>query len=199
MGKVLLSFSMSLDGYVAGPDLSTERPMGRRGERLHDWMFRDGPNRATDDELVEESFARTGAVVLGRRTFDLGLPYWDEDTPFPVPSFVVTHESRKPLPTKSASFTFVDGIVSAVRQARAAAADKDVTVMGAETAQQVLAAGLADELSITLVPVLLGGGTRLFGNIDSEMVELERTRTINSPVVTHLLFTVHPATPGGAQ
>jgi dihydrofolate reductase len=191
MGKVVLAFSMSLDGFVAGPEVSAEQPMGRGGEQLHDWMFKDHPDRARDVELVKESFARTGAVVLGRRTFDLGLRHWDDDTPYPVPSFVLTHERRERLATKSASFTFInDGIESAVRQAKAAAGNKDVTVMGAETAQQVLKAGLADEMFITLVPVLLCGGTRLLDNIGDEHIELATIKIVESSVVTHFRFSL---------
>jgi dihydrofolate reductase len=191
MSKVVLTFSMSLDGYVAGPDVSEEHPMGRGGDRLHEWMFTDHPDRAADEARMKEGFARNGATVVGRRTFDLGLPHWDQETPYPGPSFVFTHRSREPLPTKKASFTFVDdGIESAVRQAKAAAGDKDVTVMGAETAQQVLKAGLADELHLTLVPVLLGGGARLFDNIGDGQIELTRIKTVETGVATHLWFSV---------
>lgn len=191
MSKVVLTFSMSLDGCVAGPDVGVEHPMGRGGDRLHEWMFEDHPDGAADEALMKESFAQNGATVVGRRTFDLGLPHWGHETPYPGPSFVFTHRRRERLPTKKASFTFVDdGIDSAVRQAKAAAGDKDVTVMGAETAQQVLKAGLADELHITLVPVLLGGGARLFDSIGDEQIELTRTRTVETAVATHLWFSV---------
>jgi dihydrofolate reductase len=192
MGKVVLAFTMSLDGYVAGREISAAEPMGRGGERLHDWMFRDHPDRAADEAVAKESVARTGATIVGRRTFDLGLPHWDNETPYPGPSFVFTHRGREPLPTKKASFTFVDdGIESAVRQAKAAAGDKDVTVMGAETAQHVLKAGLADELALTVAPVLLGGGTRLFDNIGDGQIELNRIRAVETAVATHLWFSVH--------
>lgn len=191
MSKVVLVFSMSLDGYVAGLEVSAEQPMGGGGERLHDWMFKDHLDRARDEDIVKESFARTGAVIVGRRTFDLGLRHWGDDTPYPVPSFVLTHRRREPLPTKSASFVFVDdGIESAVRQAKAAAGDKDVTVMGAETAQQVLKAGLVDQMHITLVPVLLGGGTRLFDNFGNAPIQLTRTRAVETAAATHLWFSV---------
>lgn len=131
MGKAVLAFSMSLDGFIAGPDVSDAEPMGRGGERLHDWMFKDHPDRAKDDAVVKQMFADTGAVVLGKRTFDIGVGQWN-DTPYPVPSFVLTHERREPLPMTSASFTFVkDGVESALAQARAAAGDRDAVVMGA--------------------------------------------------------------------
>jgi dihydrofolate reductase len=181
---------MSLDGYVAGPEISAEEPMGRGGEQLHDWMFKAHPDRAKDEAIVQDIFAATGAVVLGKRTFDIGVGPWG-DTPYPAPSFVVTHERREPLPMKSASFTFVnDGIESALAQARAAAGDKDVTVMGAETAQQVLKAGLADRMHITLAPVLLGGGTRLFDDIGDQPIALTRTRAVETSAATHLWFDI---------
>lgn len=187
MGKVVLAFSISLDGYIAGPDISAADAMGRGGERLHEWMFAAEMDQI-DREMVQETREAVGAVVLGRRTFDLGLQHW-EDTPFPVPSFVLTHQARPPLPMKSASFTFVtDGAESAVRQAKAAAGGKDVVVMGAGAAQSVLNAGLADALNLQLVPVLLGGGTRLFDNLGANHIELRRTRLIGSPAVTHLGF-----------
>jgi dihydrofolate reductase len=189
MGKVVLAFSMSLDGYVAGPDISAGDAMGRGGERLHEWMFAADMDEA-DREVVREMRESVGAVILGRRTFDLGLQHWG-DTPYPVPSFVLTHETRPPLPMKSASFTFVtEGVESAVRQAKAAAGGKDVVVMGAGAAQSVLNAGLADALNLQLVPVLLGGGTRLFDNLGADQIELRRTRLIGTPAVTHLGFEI---------
>jgi dihydrofolate reductase len=191
MGNVVLHFSMSLDGFVAGPDISVEQPMGAGGERLHEWMFRAKPDRnQIDDELVREAYSSVGAVVLGRRTFEVGLGQWG-DTPYPAPSFVLTHEPRESLAMKSASFTFVtDGIESAVRQAKAAAGEKVVSVMGANTAQQVLKAGLADELQIQLIPVLLGAGARLFDYIGTQQIELLNTKAVQSPSVTHLHFRI---------
>jgi dihydrofolate reductase len=191
MGKVVLHFSMSLDGFVAGPDVSVEQPMGAGGERLHEWMFRAEPDRnQIDDELVREAYSSVGAVVLGRRTFEVGLRHWG-DTPYPAPSFVLTHEPRENLAMKSAMFTFVtDGIESAVRQAKAAAGEKVVSVMGANTAQQVLKAGLADELQIQLIPVLLGAGARLFDHIGTQQIELLNTKAVQSPSVTHLHFRI---------
>ena len=188
MGKVVLGFSMSLDGFIAGPDVSVAQPMGGGGERLHDWMFKDHPDRDTDREIVREIMERTGAVVLGKRVFDVGLSQWN-DTPYPAPSFVVTHERRDPLQMKSAAFTFVnDGIASAVNQARDAAGAKDVAVMGADIAQQVIKAGLVDEMHITLVPVLLGGGTRLFENTGEGPIEFTQTRLVGTAVATHAWF-----------
>ncbi len=190
MGKLLLAFTMSLDGFVAGPDVGVEHPMGMGGERLHHWMFNDGPERGVDPEMAREILDAAGAVILGRRTFDIGLKPWD-DTPYPVPCFVLTHRPRPPLAMKSGTFTFIaDGIASALTRARAAAGDKDIVVMGANTAQQYLAAGLIDEIVLQLAPVLLGGGTLLFDHLGPGHIELTRTRLVGSPFVTHMKFDV---------
>ena len=164
VGKVVLTFSMSLDGFIAGPDVSMDHAMGVGGDRLHKWMFHGGPESSIDLGMARELLAKVGAVVLGKRTFDVGLQHWN-DTPYPVPSFVVTHEKRDKLEMKSAAFTFVnDGIADALKQAQAAAAGKVIIVMGANVAQQMLKERLADEIYIQLVPVLLGSGIRLFEN-----------------------------------
>lgn len=188
MGKVALHFSISLDGFIAGPDISRETPMGEGGMRLHEWMFNESKN-AIDTEAVREIFASVGAVVLGRRTFDLGIGEW-KDVPFPAPSFVVTHHARAPLAQKSGTFTFVDDIESAILRARVAAGDKNVVVMGADVAQQALKAGLADELVLQLVPVLMNQGTRLFERLGTENIELELQRQAPSPNVMHLRYRV---------
>jgi dihydrofolate reductase len=185
MAQVVLPFSMSLDGFVAGPDVSMDRAMGVGGDRLHEWMFKAAPG-SPDAGVAAGLLARAGAVVLGRRTFDLGLQHWRGDTPYPAPSFVVTHRRRAPLPMISAAFAFVtEGVQSAIQQASAAAGDRDVIVMGAETARQCLAAGLVDELHIQLVPLMLGAGTRLMQGIEAtwEIVEVAA-----SPTVTHLRY-----------
>ncbi|MEU8423232.1 dihydrofolate reductase family protein [Micromonospora sp. NPDC048835] len=201
MGRTVLSMSVSVDGFAAGPDVSAEQPMGRDGERLHEWLFRSDGDRAVaadgvtpvgvDAAQVRERHATTGAVVLGRRTFDVGVDLW-QDTPFPVPCFVVTHEPRDPMTMKSDVFTFVDdGLQSALRQARHAAGDRDVLIMGGPTlGGQFVRAGLVDEIHIQLVPVLLGAGTRLFDHLGTDHVDLERTAVIESPHVTHLRFNV---------
>ena len=195
-GQVILAFSMSLDGFVAGPKVSVDVPMGEGGMKLHEWLFEDAPEGSDgiDARMAKEAFAAVGAAVMGKRTFEVGLPQW-EDTPYPVPSFVLTRESRLPLPQKSASFTFVtDGIASAIAKAKTAAGAKDVVVMGANAAQQCLAAGLADELVIQLVPILLGNGTRLFEHVANAPIELEQEHVVQSPFVTHLRYRVirHP-------
>lgn len=201
MSRTVLSMSVSLDGFAAGPDVSTEHPMGRGGERLHEWLFHEGGDRAVaadgvspvgvDAEQVRERLATTGAVVIGKRTFDIGVGLW-QDTPFPVPCFVVTHEPRDPLTMTSDTFTFVtDGLHSTLRQARQAAGDRSVLVMGGPTTgRQFVGAGLVDEIHVQIVPVLLGAGARLFDDTGSDHVELERTALIASPRVTHLRFRV---------
>ena len=193
MARVVLRFSMSLDGYAAGPEVSARNPMGIGGDRLHEWMFPgDKPAAPQDAAEAAASVEAFGAVIVGRRTFDLGLVHWNDDTPYPAPSFVLTHNPRPDLPTKSASFRFVtDGVESVVRQAKGAAGAKEVIVMGAEAAQQILRAGLADALQIQVVSVLLAGGTRLFDKIGDAHIELVRTRVVAaSPDVTHLEFNV---------
>lgn len=200
MARVVLSFSMSLDGYIAGPNVSIRDGMGIGGERLHQWMFAggtkagDGSYSSTDPRdaaEIDAAFKSVGAVIVGRRTYDVGLQHWG-DTPYPAPSFVLTHNPRPDQLTKSASFHFVtDGVESAVRQARDAAGDKDVIVMGATAAQQVLRTGLADTLKIQIVSVLLCGGMRLFDKLGDTHIELTRTRVLAaSPAVTHLEFNV---------
>ena len=190
MGRLLLTFTMSLDGFVAGPDVSVEQPMGRGGERLHDWLFTDSSERGVDPEMAREMLDVAGAVILGRRTFDVGLRPWG-DTPYPMPCFVLTHQRREALAMKSGTFTFVaDGIASALDQARAAAGGKDIVVMGANAGGQYLKAGLVDEIVLQLAPVLLGAGTRLFEQIGTGPIELTRTRLIGSPFVAHMKFSV---------
>ncbi len=163
MSKVLVYAAMSLDGYIAGPDVSHDHPMGVDGERLHEWMFGEHVDPA-DRALTKAVHDETGAVVLGRRTFDVGLAHW-EDVPYPAPSFVVTHETRPDLPQKNGTFAFVDGVEAAVERAKAAAGDRTVTVMGAQVQRQALAAGLVDAVLISLVPVLLGAGAKLFDGL----------------------------------
>jgi dihydrofolate reductase len=210
MGKVVLDISTSLDGYVAGPNPTPEQPLGQGGERLHEWViglasWREshglaGGETNADAELMAEGIASTGSVVMGRKMFSGGAGpweddpnaggWWGDDPPFRKPVFVVTHHAREPLVLGETTFTFVtDGVESAVEQARAAAGGKDVLVAGgADVAQQILGAGRLDELQLHVVPILLGGGTRLFeGGSD---VQLERTHLLDSPAVTHLRYGV---------
>ncbi|MFC4856630.1 dihydrofolate reductase family protein [Actinophytocola glycyrrhizae] len=163
MSKVLVYAAMSLDGYVAGTDVSRADPLGVGGEQLHEWMFGAAVDPA-DRAVTEGLHADTGAVVVGRRTFDVGLEHW-EDVPYPVPTFVVTHRPRPDLPQRSGTFSFVAGVEAAVERARAAAGERTVTLMGADVQRQAMAAGLVDEVMISLVPVLLGAGAKLFDHL----------------------------------
>lgn len=189
MGRVLLAFSTSLDGFITGPEVSIVEPMGRGGERLHHWLFKQ-PGSPIDALLAREVAERIGAAVIGRRTFEIGIGPWG-DTPFPVPTFVVTHRGRPDLPMKSAAFGFVtEGIETALERALAAADGRDVVILGGDVARQYLARGRVDELFIQLVPVLMGQGTRLFEPFDGAPLELTADRVIATPAVTHLHYTV---------
>ncbi len=203
--------SMSLDGYIAGPNPSEDHPLGEGGMRLHEWAFklavwrkphgREGGEVNASSQVVEESLQSIGASVMGRNMFGGGpgpwrddVPWdgwWGDEPPFHTPVFVLTHHAREPLEKRGGTtFFFVtDGIESALEQARDAAAGKDVSLGGgANVAQQYLAAGLIDELQLNVVPVILGGGTRLFENIASADIELESVRVVDAPDVTHLKY-----------
>jgi dihydrofolate reductase len=200
MPKVAANISTSLDGYVAGPNDGPDNGLGDGGERLHQWAYGleswrerhglEGGEASRDAEILEETFATTGAIVLGKRMFD-NARGWGEEPPFHMPVFVLTHEEKDAVEKDGGTtFTFVEGIENAVEQARAAAGDRDVSIGGgASVIQQAIAAGLLDELQIHLVPVLLGGGVRLF-DPGIEPIELECTRVIDSPAVTHLRFRI---------
>jgi dihydrofolate reductase len=202
MGKVSTGLSMSLDGFIAGPNDGPERPLGEGGERLFEWyssgdtdyklpgtemVFKVSPQSA---ELLREVHATMGAFVTGRRTFDI-TNGWGGRPPLGVPTFVVTHTVPQDWVYEGSPFTFVtDGVESAVEQARAVAEGKNVAVGAASIAQQCIRAGLLDEIHVDLVPVLLGGGVRLFEYLGPEPVELESMRVIGAPGVTHLTFRV---------
>lgn len=180
---------MSLDGFIAGPNVGREYPMGVNGENLHTWLF-STPKDKVDADVEREMFAKTGAVILGNRTFEVGVDLW-EDVPFPAPSFVLTHTERERLIKKSGTFTFVtNGIESALRQAQAVADDKDIRLMGANIAQQFLSAGLLDEIQINHVPILLGDGVRLFEHLSVKNSQLKKDRVLDSPHATHIHYRV---------
>lgn len=191
MCKVFLNLSVSLDGFSAGPDVSAEHPMGVGGERLHEWLLKPSAGNAADAEIAREVAATIGAVIIGKRTFDVGVGLWG-DTPFPEPCFVLTHQPRPDLVMANGTFTFVaDGLESALRQARAAAGDKDVLVMGGATiAQQFVRAGRVDEIRLQLVPVLLGRGNRPFEQLGSPSIALTSPTVTASAAVTHLRYRV---------
>jgi dihydrofolate reductase len=209
MSKVRFRIAISLDGFVAGPEQSVGNPLGIGGMRLHEWAFALAAWRAThglsggetnaSTAVVEESVAGIGATVMGRNMFG-GHPgrwnpqqpwngWWGANPPFHHPVFVLTHYAREPLVLEGGTtFTFVtNGMHAALEQARHAAGGKDVALAGgAHTAQQYLAAGLVDEMEISLVPVLLGSGERLFDHVGDDLHGLRLVRTIAASNVVHL-------------
>jgi dihydrofolate reductase len=197
MSKVVLYMSMSVDGFITGPNDGREHGLGVHGERLHDWLsdggvdpgsYRpaDGPNATVFDEMMA-----TGAVIVGRRTFEFAGG-WAGDHHDGVPIFVLTRAApEKPAPGHARYVT--EGIESCVTQARAAAGGRDILLHGAAAAQACLRAGLLDEMELHLIPVLLGQGRRLFDNLPPEHVELELLRALDGPGVQHLRYRVRKA------
>jgi dihydrofolate reductase len=201
-GKVFFSVTMSLDGFIA-PE-SIDDLMGQQWMELQQWVFPQrflrenlklgkGGEEGRDNDIVQETFERTGASVMGKRMFDAGEPAWPEEAPFRTPVFVVTHTERDPWERPGGTtFHFVnDGIEIALDLARAAAGDRDVRIAGGgATILEDINAGLVDEFSIALSPVLFGSGIRLFEGVDATCVALEPIRTEPSPRVTHLTYAV---------
>jgi dihydrofolate reductase len=213
MTRITLDISMSLDGFVAGPEPSMDDPLGRRGEELHQWVFGlatwrsahglEGGETGPDADLVAEHIASYGAIVMGRRMFSGGAGpwesdgnaggWWGDDPPFHVPVFVLTNHARTSLELQGGTtFHFVtDGIDAALDRAVESAGGRDVHVAGgADVVQQVLNAGRFDELTIHVAPVVLGAGTRLFDGIDAGGVKLQPLPMPASPAVTHLRYRV---------
>jgi dihydrofolate reductase len=202
-GKVFFSVSMSLDGFIA--PASAEELMGQQWMELQRWIFRQrffrenlglgqGGEEGRDNEIVRETFERTGASVMGKRMFDAGEQAWPEDAPFHTPVFVVTHEKRDPWERPGGTtFHFVsDGIEPALDRAREATGDRDVRIAGGgATILQYVNAGLVDEFSIALSPVLFGSGIRLFEGVDAGRVALETVHAEPTQRVTHLTYAVH--------
>ena len=211
MSKLRFRISMSLDGFVAGPNQSLDNPLGIGGERLHEWVFPlaawrrphglEGGEVNASNAVIEESLVTIGATIMGRNMFgghpggwkprDPWTGWWGKNPPFHHPVFVLTHHARAPLVLEGGTtFHFItDGIRAALEQARQAANGKDVALAGgAKAAQQYLAAGLVDEMEISLAPMLLGGGERLFDNIGDDMHGLKLVRTVDAPNVVHLKF-----------
>jgi len=192
MGKVIFDISMSLDGFIAASGMTVDEGMGVGGEVLHDWAFRGGER---DREVLELAGGALAAVIGGRRTYDNSIKWWGADGPTGparIPLFVVSHSTPDDVP-EDGVYTFVGDIRSALDAARSAAGDGDVGVMGgADIARQYLRAGLLDEISIHLMPVLFGSGTRLFGDGESldQHVRLERAECIITDAATHLRFRV---------
>lgn len=191
MSQVILDMSVSLDGYISAEGVSPEEPMGDGGEKLHEWAFGDDE---LNQQLLEEGVKSQGAVIAGRSTYDNSVEWWGADGPTgPVrnPVFVVTHEPPADAPANGV-YTFVtEGIERALDQAKSAADGKNVVIMGgADLGRQFLNADLIDEISIHLVPVLFGGGTRLFEPFDGNHVNLETESVIETPQSINLRFDV---------
>lgn len=212
MSKVRVNVSMSLDGFVAGPNPTLEEPLGKNGEELHEWVLPtrawreqhglEGGEANEESDMVREGIASVGAHVMGRKMFSggsgpweddpRGMGWWGDEPPFHAPVYILTHHQREPEEMEGGTtFYFVtDGIEAAVEHARAAAGGRDVAIAGGGNAvQQALAAGLVDELQIHVAPILLGDGTRLFGE-GAEPIRLEATRVLASPRATHVTFDV---------
>jgi dihydrofolate reductase len=209
----MLKFNIttSLDGFVAGPNPSEQDPLGEGGMQLHEWAFelaawrephgREGGVVNESTAFIERAQANVGATIMGRKMFGGGPGpwgeqpwegWWGDEPPFHVPVFVLTHHAREPLHKDGGTtFHFVtDGISSALEQAKRAAGDRDVLLAGgAEVAQQYLAAELVEEFSVSVVPILLGGGTRLLSEIGAD-ISLEQLDVVAAPGVTHLSYRV---------
>ena len=196
MTTITAGITTSLDGYTTGPNDGPEAGLGEGGERLHYWVFGgpwsyDEPARGeptgVDKQYLDEMTGRAGAVIGGRGTYE-AAGAWGGKNPWPVPFFILTH---RPLDEpEDGEFSFVDGLDEAVIRAREAAGDKDVMVMGgADVIRQALAGGLVDELTITIAPVMLGAGKRLFEGFD-QTLNLEHVRALQSPFATHITYRV---------
>ncbi len=186
MTKVVFDISLSVDGFMTADGITPKEPLGQDGQRLHAW--------ATDDEIerAPNPVSTVGALIAGRRTYETSLPWWGAGGPHPpIPVFVVTHGAVEPAPADSVYTLVTGGIEAALGQARAAAGNQDVRIMGgASLGQQFLAAGLVDEIVLHVVPVLLKGGIRMFDKLGPGHVGLEVLDVINSTAATHLRYRV---------
>jgi dihydrofolate reductase len=210
MSKLRLSITMSLDGYVAGPNQSEEHPLGEGAMALHEWFFplaafremhgEHGGETNASSAVVEERRANIGATIMGRNMFgpvrgpwpdESWRGWWGEDPPYRHPVFVLTHHAREPLEMQGGTtFHFVtEGIDSALARARDAAQGSDIWLAGgASVVNQYLAAGLVDELDLSISPVILGGGERLFEGLEQGSLKLEQVRAVDAPRVTHVKY-----------
>jgi dihydrofolate reductase len=196
MTKVIAGITTSLDGYVTGPNDGPGVGLGEGGERLHYWVFGGpwsyseepkGEATGADKEFLDDAMSRVGAVIGGRGTYE-AAEHWGDQNPWPVPFFILTHRPEEQPPGKG--FTFVNGLDQAVARAKEAAGGKDVSVMGgADTIRQALRDGYVEELSISVAPVVLGGGKRLFDGFE-ESLSLEPIRVLGSPFATHITYRV---------
>jgi dihydrofolate reductase len=188
MQKVILGITMSLDGYVAGPQISPENPLGIKGERLHDWLFKD--KTPADEQVLAELVSSSGSVITGARTYTTAIwDAWGGTNPFNVPVFVLIKDTPE---TAVEGFSYItSGPEDALNEAKKTALEKNVWIMGgADTIRQYLNKGLADELHIHVAHVLLNGGTRLFDTISAQHIELEKYSLKESLAATHIYFRV---------
>jgi dihydrofolate reductase len=190
MSRIFAQTTMSLDGFAAGPDDSPEHPLGVGGTALHDWMFAPEPT-AADREVAAGLLATTGAVVIGRRMADLGIPLWGPNGAFRVPTFIVTHRPAPPVVKGATTFTYLTtGVAAAIRAAQEAARGKDVALAGGATIiREALTLGLLDELRLTIAPILLGRGRSLFHDLDLKG-KLLPVQALHAPRATHLTYQV---------
>lgn len=201
MSKIFFDAGISLDGYMAGENRGPKNPLGDNGMDIHNWMYKQkafwkslgmegGEEDGPDGKLIDAVFARAGAYIMGKRMFEEGETNWPEDL-FKAPVYVLTHEKREPWVQKgSTTFYFVnDGIESALEKTKQNANGKDIRIQGgAETVQQFLNAGLVDEFTVHIAPMVLGSGIRLFDKIDSDKYDLEIGEVIHSPLTTHIKY-----------
>jgi dihydrofolate reductase len=188
--QTIAFISMSLDGFAAGPDISQQHPLGRNGEILHEWLFAEKGEDDPDARVVDSIFARIGAVVIGNVMFSIGWKEWGEQNPFPVPVWVLAHAQRESIAPESTNpVHFVSDLTTALALSRAQAGDKDLLIGGGPTTiDQVITAGELDEIIVTVAPVLLGNGTRLFASVDADVTRLEPVGETSSVRVTHLHY-----------
>jgi dihydrofolate reductase len=191
VGSVIFDISMSLDGYVTAAGRTPEEPMGRGGLRLVDWAIGDDERGR---KLLDDAVGQLGATIAGRTTYDTSLPWWGPDGPSGSarrPVFVVTHQAPDESPEGGVYEFVTDGIEAALARAQSVAGEAAVVVMGgADLGRQYIAAGLVDEIQIHLVPVLFGGGTRMFDDSLADHVDLEPVEVIETPVAIHQRFRV---------
>lgn len=204
MGKVFFSVAISLDGFMAGENRGPQNPLGDRGLDLHQWMFKqdaflkhlnmgEGEKDSIDNALLEHLFERIGANILGKRMFEEGEANWPEEAPFNTPVYVLSNTPREPWerPGGTTFYFTNESIETVLEKAKAAAGDKDVRITGgANTIQQYLNAGLIDEFTIHIAPIMLTNGIRLFEGIDRDKFSFELIELVNSPLVTHLTYRV---------
>jgi dihydrofolate reductase len=200
MGKVILDISMSLDGFITGPNDNGKQPLGEGGMAIQNWLFSgDQPSRyndffrlsGTNREVFDSPIPNTGAMIVGRRTFDI-VNGWEGSHPIQgVPIFVVTHKPPVSYKEENTKFTFVtDGIESAVKQAKEAANGKNISIGTASIAGQCIRAGMLDEMYLHVSPILIGNGIRLFDHIGAEQIKLESQQVTDGTEVTHLKYRV---------